>query len=177
MRPKTPAKSALDRAFFFEIGCADQQIADLRARDLGHFLDADDQHDARFLRGDGIQALINRGRAGGAGILDARGALEAQRRIELQHQRGRKILAHEAAVEGADIDLVDIGGRKAGVPDRRGGDGDDHLLDIDAVMLAEFAVRPADHAGRHGTCSLSAPSPQPSPRWGEGGTRREATGG
>ncbi len=117
--------------------------------DVGHLLDADREDEARALGGDRVQALIDRGRAGGAGILDPRRALEAQRRIELQHQRGGKFLAREAAIEGAEINLVDVGGRDAGILQRVARDADDERFDILALELAEFRMGPSDDAGGH----------------------------
>ena len=52
---------------------------------------------------------------GGAGILDARRALEAQIRRRLQNQRGGEILRRKAGIEVAQHDLIDIGGRNAGI--------------------------------------------------------------
>src|SRR3546814_7686751 len=59
--------------------------SDLHAgRRGGHLLDADAEHEAGLLRGNGIQALVDRGRAGGAGVFHAGRRLEAQARIGLQ---------------------------------------------------------------------------------------------
>jgi hypothetical protein len=81
------------------------------------------------------------GRAGGAGVLDARRRLEAQAVVGLQHQRGGEILRREAGVEMAEHDLVDIGGGDAGIGQRLVGDAHDQALDAVSVMsLAEGAV-------------------------------------
>src|ERR1700676_1493230 len=47
-------------------------------------------------------------------------------------------------------DLVDIGGRNAGIGDGVGGDPDDEALDGFGVELTERRVRPSDDAGCHG---------------------------
>jgi hypothetical protein len=51
---------------------------------------------------------VHRRRTGGAGVFDARGRLEAQFGVCLQHQRGREILRREAGVEMPEHDLVDV---------------------------------------------------------------------
>ena len=49
-------------------------------------------------------------RTGRAGVLNARGRLEAQFGVGLQHQRGREILRREAGIEMPEHDLVDVFG-------------------------------------------------------------------
>ena len=95
------------------------------------------------------------GGPGGAGILDARGALEAQVRRGLEHQRSGKILRREAGIEVAEHDFVDVARRNAGVGQRVGGHAHDQALDGLAGKLAEGGVGPADDAGGH--CSLLTP--------------------
>ena len=96
-----------------------------------------------------FEALMHGGRAGGAGILDPRRALEAQIGRSLQHQRGGEILRREAGVEVAEQDLVDVAGRDAGIGERFGRHLDDQAFDGFAVKLAERRMRPADDAGGH----------------------------
>ena len=93
---------------------------------------------------------MHRRRTGGAGVLDARSRLEAQLRVGLQHQRGRKILRREAGVEMAEHDLVDVCGGNAGIGQRIGRNLDHEALDGFRVELAEWRVRPSDDAGCHG---------------------------
>src|SRR5438876_39591 len=76
------------------------------------------EQDAGGLRSDGTQALMHRRRAGCAGILHPRGALEAQVVGGLEYQRSRKILLREARVEVAEHDLVDVGWRDSGIGQR-----------------------------------------------------------
>ena len=90
------------------------------------------------------------GRTGGAGILDARGRLEAQRGIGLQHQRGGKILRREAGIEMPEHDLIDVAGGDAGISQRLVGDLDDEALDGLGIELSERRVRPSNDAGCHG---------------------------
>ena len=85
----------------------------------------------RAARGrDRAQALMDRGRAGGAGVLDPGRGLEAQGRVGLQHERAGEVLGDEAAVEVAEPDLVDLGGLEAGIGDGRGRGLDDQALDV-----------------------------------------------
>ena len=77
------------------------------------------------------------GRAGGAGVLDPRRRLEAQGGIGLQHQRAGEVLGHEAAVEMAEPDLVDVGRGDAGIGDGGGRGLDDQGLDGATLVLAE----------------------------------------
>ena len=93
---------------------------------------------------------MHRRRTGGAGVLDARRRLEAQLRVGLQHQRGRKILRREAGIEMAEHDLVDVCGGNAGIGQRIGRNLDHEALDGFGVELAEWRVRPSDDAGCHG---------------------------
>ena len=58
-----------------------------------------------------LQPLMHRGGAGGAGVLDPGGALEAQIGRGLQHQRSGEILRRKAGIEMAEHDLVDVLGR------------------------------------------------------------------
>ena len=92
---------------------------------------------------------MHRGRTGGAGVLDPGRRLEAQRRIGLQHQRGRKVLRREAGVEMPEHDLVDIGGRNAGIGKRLVRDLDHEAFDGLGIELAERRMRPSDDAGCH----------------------------
>src|SRR6516165_6029401 len=92
---------------------------------------------------------MDRRRAGGAGILDPRRRLEAKAGVGLKSQGGREFLAHEAAVHRTKIDRVDIGGGDAGIGQGRVRHLDDQRLDVPALVLAEFAVRPTDDASAH----------------------------
>ena len=98
---------------------------------------------------DRAQALVHGGRAGGAGVLDPGRGLEAQGRVGLQHERAGEVLRHEAAVEMAEPDLVDLGRLQAGVGDRTRGRLDDQALGAAALVLAERQMAPADDAGGH----------------------------
>src|SRR5215471_21717745 len=92
---------------------------------------------------------MDRRRTGGAGILNARRRFETKAGIGLEDQRGREFLADKAAVHRAEIDRVDVCRRNAGIGQCRLRDLDDQRLDVSALVLAEFAVRPADDATAH----------------------------
>ena len=124
--------------------------------DFGHLLDADDERQPRLAGGDRVQSLMDRGRAGGAGVLDPRRRLEAKRGIGLKHQRGGKLLANKAAVHRAEIDRVDVGCADPGIGQGRLRHLDDQRLDVPALVLAEFAVRPADDAPAHSALQYAA---------------------
>ena len=141
---------ALDALLLVDIGAAQQRLADGRAGELGHLLDADDEHDARRLGLDRAQALVDGGGAGGAGVLDPGRGLEAQGRVGLEDERAGEVLGDEAAVEVAEPDLVDLGGLEAGVGDGGRGGLDDQALGTAALVLAERQMAPADDAGGHG---------------------------
>ena len=132
-----------------------------------HLLDADDERQPRLAGGDRVQPLMDRRRAGGAGVLDPRRRLEAKAGIGLEHERGRKLLADKPAVHRAEIDRVDIGRRDPGIGQGGLRDLDDQLLDVFAFVLAEFAVRPADDAPAHDRALLKC---QPHTATGRNGT-------
>jgi hypothetical protein len=132
--PNTPAKVA----------------ADLGARRAGHLLDADDERDAGALRLDRLDRLVDRGRAGRAGVLDADRGLEAEALVRLQHQRGGEVLWAKAGVEMAEHDLVDVARLDAGVLQRLVGNADDQALHGLVIELPEGRMGPADDAGGHG---------------------------
>src|SRR4051794_3073631 len=92
---------------------------------------------------------MDRGGTSGAGIFDAGGRLKTEAWISLEHQRGWKLLFHEAAVHRTEINLVDVGRRHGGIGQRALRHLDDQRFDIAPVMLAELAVRPADDAPGH----------------------------
>ena len=71
-------EAALDRALLLEVGGAEQRLGDLGPGQVGHLLDAHHQDETRPARADRLQALVDRGRAGGAGILDAGRRLKRQ---------------------------------------------------------------------------------------------------
>jgi hypothetical protein len=93
---------------------------------------------------------MHRSRAGGAGVLDPRRALEAQIRGGLQHQRGGEILRGEAGIEMAEHDLIDVAGRHAGIAERLGRNAHYQALDRLPLEPAERSVRPSNDASRHG---------------------------
>ena len=95
-----------------------QVLADLRAGRRRHLLGADHQHDAGRIGVDGADALPDRRRSGGAGVLDARRRLEAQPVVGLQHQAGGEILRRKAGIEMAEHDLVDLVRADAGMVQR-----------------------------------------------------------
>ena len=111
-------EAALDVGLLAHVGSFQQIFSDLRAGRRRHLLDADHEHDARRAGRNRLQSLMDRGRTGGAGVLDAQRALEAQVRRRLQHQRGGEILRRKAGVEVAEHDLVDVVGANAGVGQR-----------------------------------------------------------
>ena len=143
-------KTAGGVAILRQIGSAQQIAADLRSGCACHLLDPDHQHDFCGTRFDGADALMHRGRSRGAGVLHPRRRLEAQLRIGLQHQRGGKILRREAGVEMPEHDLVDVGGRDAGIGQRFVRHPDHEALDRLGVEFPERRMRPSDDAGCHG---------------------------
>ncbi len=148
------AREAHARAvLLLDVGGFHQDFADLVARRFGHLFDADDQHDARLLRREGRQSHMDRRRTGGAGVFHARRGLEAQRLGRLENQRGREILLHEAAAEMTDINLVDVTRRHVRVGHGLNRDFGDQRFEVEPLALAEFPVRPADDASRHGSSS------------------------
>ena len=80
---------------------------------------------------------MDRGRAGGAGVLDPGRGLEAQGRVGLEHQRAGEVLGDEAAVEVAEPDLVDVGRGEAGI-----GDGGGCSLDDQALRRSRLSCLP-----------------------------------
>ena len=77
--PEDAGEAALDLALLLEIGGLQQGLADRGARQLGHLLDADHEHEARLARpAIDFRPSMDRGRAGGAGVLDAGRGLEAE---------------------------------------------------------------------------------------------------
>src|SRR5580700_2209728 len=89
------------------------------------------------------------GRTGGAGVLHPGGRLETEIGGGLEHQGGGKILWREARVEVPEHDLVNIGGRDAGVIERTGGGANDQAFHRLAFEPAEWRVGPADDARGH----------------------------
>jgi hypothetical protein len=96
-------------------------------------------------------------RAGGASILDPCRRLEAKGRIGLEHERRREVLLHEAAIEVAEIDLVDLLRPHPGIRERRRRRLHDQALDVAALVLAEGQMPPADDAGCHAQALLLCP--------------------
>ena len=68
--PENTRKAALDRVLLLTIAGAEQDIADLGAADFGHFLNPDDESETGAAGRDRVQPLMDRGRTGGAGVLD-----------------------------------------------------------------------------------------------------------
>ena len=153
-------EAALDVRLVLHVGGLEQVAADLRPRRRGHLFDADHEHDARGLRLERAQALMDRRRTGRAGILDPRRALEAQIGRGLQNQRGGKILLREACVEVPEDDLVHIGGRDAGIRNRIRSNPYDQALDRLGIEPPERRMRPShDAAGHDGLLAeISSPS-------------------
>src|SRR3546814_14748371 len=54
-------EAALDAAVLLQVGGLQQGVADLVAGDAGHLFDADHQHEARRVGGDGTQSLVDGG--------------------------------------------------------------------------------------------------------------------
>lgn len=92
---------------------------------------------------------MHRRRSGRARILDARGRLEAQFRIGLQHQRRGEILRREAGVEVPQHDFVDIGRGDAGIGKRLGRGADHQALHRLRIELAKRRVGPSNDTGCH----------------------------
>ncbi len=136
-------------AVFRQVGRLQQVLADFRRRRRRHLLDTDDQHVARIARGNGAHALMHGGRTRRAGIFHPRRALEAERRVGLQHEGSGEILRRKSGVEMPEHDLVDIARLKACVGDGVAGHRYDHAFDGFIRMLAEGRVRPADDCGGH----------------------------
>ena len=77
----------------------------------GHLLGPHHQGEAAAPGGQEVARAIDGGGAGGAGVLEPRRRLEAQRRDRLQDHRAREVLLGEAVVEQADEAGVDLLGR------------------------------------------------------------------
>ena len=71
-------KAAIDVGLLTHVGRLQQVAANLRRRRRRHLLDTNAKHDTRRARLDALDTLMHGRRAGGAGILDAGCALEAQ---------------------------------------------------------------------------------------------------
>jgi hypothetical protein len=150
-------------AFFLSVARRQQDVADLRAGGGRHLLRPHHQREAAAPGGQEVARAVHRGRAGGAGVLEARRRHVTQFGQRLQHQGRREILLGEAVVEQADEDAVDFGGRDAGVLDRRPRHPGDQALDVRFLKLAEGRMRPADDAGfRHRTRSYVSSDTVPS---------------
>ena len=147
---KKTGEAAVDVGFLAHIGGLEQIAADLGGRRRRHLLDADHKHDARGPRRDRLEPLMHGGGTGGAGVLDPRGAFEAQIGRGLQHQRSGEILRREAGIEMAEHDLVDVLGCNAGVGERLARHPHDQALDRFTGELAEWRMRPSYDAGCHG---------------------------
>ena len=92
------------------------------------------------------------GRSRGAGVFDARGALEAQIGRGLQHQRGGEILGREAGIEVAEHDLVDVACGNAGIGERVGGHAHDQALDGRLEVEDDVAGAGRRPGRRRGQC-------------------------
>src|SRR6516165_5080281 len=102
---------------------------------------------------------MDRGRAGGTGILYACSGLEPEAGVGLENQRSRELLADKAAVHRAEIDGIDIRRPDPGISQGRLCDLDDQRLDVSALMLAELAVRPTNDASAHAVLRCPASRP------------------
>jgi hypothetical protein len=114
-----------------------------------HLLDAHGERDAGAPGLDRVDALIDRRRARGAGVLHPGHRRESHVVIELKDQRSREFLAVHAAVEGAEIDLVDVRGRDPRVVDGLARGAGDQTLQVNVVETAEAGVAPAHDTGGH----------------------------
>ena len=112
-----------------QVGGLQEVPADLGPGRRRHLLDADDEHRAGAPRLDRLDRLMHRGRAGGAGILDAGRRLEAEGVARLEHQGGREVLRREAGVEVAEHDLVDVLRPDPGMVERLAAHAHDEALD------------------------------------------------
>ena len=136
-------------ALLAAIGGAEQVVADLRARRRRHLLSTQHEREAPPPSREEVARPMDRGRAGGAGVLVARRWLEAQFGHAVDRERTGKVLAREACVEEADEDSIHVAGRDAGVLDGATSDARDQRLDVRLIELAEGSVCPANDAGRH----------------------------
>ena len=148
--PKTPAKPALDVAFLGDVG---RLIAAPRVA-VGASSVIFSTPTTRTMRAPCaaivVQALVDGGRAGGAGVLDPGRGLEAQGRDGPAGQRGMELLGDEAAVHVADIDDVDVLGFDAGMGDGLGRGLHDQGFAGLGPRACRTAVGPSDDAGRRG---------------------------
>ena len=142
-------EAAFDLSILLAVARAEQDVAHLRPRRVGHLLDADHEHDAPAFRFDEVETLVNGGRAGRAGVLDPGGGFEAQAVVRLEHERRGEVLRGEPVVEETDVDGVHVIRRDARVRHRLGGDPGDERLDVLAFEPAELRMRPACDATRH----------------------------
>jgi hypothetical protein len=98
-------------------------------------------------------------RAGGARVLVARCRFEAKAGNVVEDKRRREVLIQEAAIEGADVNRVDLLGGEARIVER----GLRHLgqqnFGVDVIEFAELGVSPARKA-----CSNHEVSPE---NWGD----------
>jgi hypothetical protein len=137
-------KTAGRVAFFPDVGAPQQRLADLRVGQRVHLFQADHQRAFHAAAAEGVERRPDGGRSGGAGVFKPHGRRVAQFGNGQRRQRAGEVLAHEAAVEVADEDAVDVRRLQA-----RAGDGGqsrvtDQLLQVDLVVLAEGRVAPAD---------------------------------
>jgi hypothetical protein len=133
-----------DVAFLAPVAGGEQDVADLRAGRGGHLLGPHHQREAAAPGGQEVARAVDGGGAGGAGVLEPRRRLVAQRRQRLQDHGAGEVLLGEAVVEQADEAGVDLLRRDAGILDRGSGDPADQAFDIRVFQLAERTMRPAD---------------------------------
>ena len=88
---------------------------------FGHLLDTDHQHRAGALRLDRLDALMDRGRAGGAGVLDPGRGLETElvARPE-EYEEAVKSCGEKPALKCPSDDLVDVLGADPRMGERLG---------------------------------------------------------
>ena len=144
-----PGEAAVDLGFVTDVGRLEQIAPDFGRWRRRHLFDADHKHDARCTRLDRLDALMHGRRTGGAGVLDARRALETQVGGSLQHQRGGEILRGKAGVEMPEHDLVDVLGGNAGVGQRFVRHAHDQAFDALAGQFTEGCMGPADNRRCH----------------------------
>ena len=101
---------------------AEQCTPDGGVVDVRHLLRADHEHGVGRPGQDGLDALVDRGRARGAGVLDPGHGLAPESGCGSHRKGGREGEIGEAAVELGDEDLVDLAGVDLRVGQGLGGD-------------------------------------------------------
>ena len=149
-------KGQAEGGFFLDVGGVAEDSGDFGAGHAGHLLGTDHQRDAGPPGLDRIAGRIKGGRAGCAGILHTGGGRPAQRFVGLQHEGRGEDLPHEAAIELAEPDAVDLAGFDAGMAQRLPGDTPDQRFEIERIVTAERRVRPTYQTWSHRDSPLAA---------------------